>query len=130
MIYRKTVNRNVTREVLLFDKGEEVGHFTIIGESVDGECFDRSTCSMGIFLDDEFTNKGLSRKMMNFMFEQIDYPLSDDQLFFIDTDASRGFWDHIGMRENRHYGSKQEVLGKGYEKVSSWREIKKYLKNI
>ena len=130
MNYKKTITNYVTREVLLIDKGEEVGHFTIMGKSIDGECFGKSTCSMTIFLEEGYKNKGLSREMMKYMFEHIDYPLRENQRFFIDTDASNGFWDHIGMRANPLYDSKREVIGRGYEKVISWREIKKFLKNI
>jgi hypothetical protein len=60
--YRKTLTNCVFREVLLLNHGEEIGHFSIIGLSVDGECFGRSTCSMSIYVNEEFQKKRLSKK--------------------------------------------------------------------
>lgn len=124
--YRKTLTNCVCREVLLYKDGEEIGHFTIQGLSIDGECFDRSTCSMSIYVDERFQHMGLSKTMMRYMLEKI--KVSKEQLLFIDTDASNGFWKHIGMRENRHYESTREVIGKGYEKVITVGELQQFLK--
>ena len=77
---------------------------------------------MSIYVNEEFQKKGLSKKMMRYMFENIN--VSEEQLLFIDTDASVGFWDHIGMREN----VSDDDIGKGYEKVISVKELRQFLK--
>ena len=56
----------------------------------------------------------------------LEYPkIRKDQLFAIDSDASGGFWDAIGMKEGRYsdmekrvrYGSKRKMEGEGYHKI-------------
>jgi hypothetical protein len=46
-----------------------------------------------------------------------------DQMFFIDVDASCGYWDHIGMIDNRYYERNRSVEGRGYEKVITFEKL-------
>ena len=51
-------------------------------------------------------------------------------MFFIDADASAGFWDHIGYVENRYgydYFGLRDLEGKGYEKRISFENLQKYV---
>lgn len=83
--------------------------------------------TMTISIEDEFQKKGISRIMMRNMIEHV--TLDDSKLLFIDVDASVGFWDHIGMRINRYgldYKGKRNIEGRGYEKVISWKKLKKF----
>jgi hypothetical protein len=50
-------------------------------------------------------------------------------MFFIDADASNGFWDHIGMTLNRYgynYNGKRNLVGRGYEKVITFSKLYKF----
>jgi len=93
--------------------GSEVGYFSIHKE----------TMSMSIYIEDAYQNKGYTRALM----KPIINDMKDTQLLYIDTDASLGFWDHIGMKPNRHYTSKRKIEGAGYEKVIDVKTLKRYL---
>jgi len=138
MRYVKTyqLNGNVTRQVLLLDENKdgddkEVGHFTIDGICKTGkcECFNgNGICAMGISVDDYLLGKNLTRIMMKFMFENItkEITVDDNQLLYIDTDASQGFWPRIGMTQSRYAFSTRNVNGAGYQSVITYRDLKKY----
>jgi len=93
--------------------GKEIGYFSIHEE----------TWSMSIYIDEKFQKKGYSRQLIKTVIE----PLKETQLLYIDTDASGGFWDHIGMKPNRHYQSKRKIQGAGYEKVIDVKTLKGFL---
>jgi len=93
--------------------GKEVGYFQV----------HLKTMSMSIYIEEEYQHKGYARELM----KPIE-SLKDEQLLYIDTDASLGFWDHIGMKPNRHYNSKRNIQGAGYEKVIDVKTLKRYLK--
>ena len=127
----------ITRVVELFKNNISIGYFTIEGKSTTDECFDTgNTCSMTISIEDNFQGisfqkKGLSRIMIHYMVTMIrkDYhDIRDKQKLFIDTDASRGFWDIIGMKENPvcDYVGNNEPEGRGYEKVITFEELEKF----
>ena len=76
---------------------------------------------MNIFIEDEFKSKGYSKIMMKHMIDKILEDLPDinrDQMLFIDTDASNGFWDKVGLIESRYAYRipKYTIEGAGYEK--------------
>ena len=106
----------------------EVGYFEISGPEFDtGE-----TMSMGISIDDNYIGKGYTRELIKYLCNTIKtvYPqIRGDQLLFIDVDASDGFWDKIGMKENR-YGidsnTTRNLEGQGYEKYISFYDLCKF----
>ena len=89
--------------------------------------------SMGINIDDEindefYRNKGLARLMIASIIYVLvntatmvnkNIILSKLSLLYIDTDASAGFWDKIGMTESRLYSRR----GYGYEKEITLRDL-------
>jgi hypothetical protein len=104
---------HVIRKVDIIMNEQVLGSFTIEGIG-KGECFGTGhTCSMGIRINDgtnrqgkPYTGRGWARQMIQYMTKMIrdDCPsISDNQKLFIDTDASDGFWDRIGMTNNPHY---------------------------
>ena len=132
-----TGKNHITRVVELLKGHTSIGHFTIEGKSDGDECFGTgNTCSMTISLEDDFQGisfqkKGLSRVMIHYMVNMIkeDYPsISPDQKLFIDADASGGFWDKIGMKDNPvyDYNGDNEPEGKGYEKVITFSELERF----
>jgi hypothetical protein len=82
-------------------------------------------------LDSEQGN-GYSRMLIKEMIDHVENEqyMDGTQLLFIDMDASNGFWDYIGMKQNRYgldYKGKRDVIGRGYEKVISWNELKRFI---
>lgn len=87
---------------------------------------------MTIFLEPRHTGKGLSKKMMKYLFEcseNIFGKIPNDHNIYIDADGSDWFWNKIGMKENTNYTSEQDEEGAGYEKVISYGELKEWLYN-
>lgn len=131
----KEDNPHYLQTVTLYEKKSdtEVGHFKVDGFSGNGnESPYKSgrTMEMTIFLEPEHTRKGLSKKMMKYLFEcseKIFGPIPNDHNIYIDADASDWFWNKIGMKENRYYTSQRDLEGAGYEKVISYGELKKWL---
>ena len=112
--------RQQKRIVTLIQNNIEIGYFYIEGTNVD-------TVDMSIYIDDnpQLRGKGLAKLMIGYMILNIN--LSKDQLIFIDADASVGFWDYIGMQENRYYErNNRNVIGKGYEKVITYSNLIKW----
>ena len=89
-----------------------VGSFTIESN------FDNSLLTMSISIDDDFQGKGHARGMIREMCAHIRELniIDDDQLLYIDTDASDEFWVHIGMNKNANFESEDStIIGSGYE---------------
>ncbi len=106
---------------VLYNKGNEIKGRTSIYDI--GHCY-----SMEIHIDDHYQKKGLSRPLIKNLLETA--KLDDNTLLCIDGDGSDGFWDHIGFRINRYgydYDGKRELVGKGYEKVCTVRDLKKWI---
>ena len=74
--------------------------------------------SMSISIEEEHQGKGYTRIMMREMMRRLNWP--GDTVLYIDTDASCGFWRHIGMKENTN--------GNGYELCITVDELNNYLK--
>ena len=106
----------------LWIEGKECGSFIIGGGGLQSG----RTMAMEISIDDEHQHKGYSRTLIRTLcaFIRGHVPNCDSQLLFIDTDASVGFWDYIGMTDNPyydHYTKDQE--GGGYEKVITFERL-------
>ena len=115
-MYLSYSHKNSSRTVSLEKNGISYGHCTIYGE------FDKDTCSVSISIDEKYQGVGYSRLMWRYLFDNglLEYPIRSDQLFFIDADASAGYWDYVGFLPNRYgydYMGKRCLEGKGYEKV-------------
>ena len=76
--------------------------------------------SMSISIEEEYQGRGITRIMMREMMRQLNW--QDDTLLYIDTDASCGFWRHIGMKENTN--------GNGYESYISVDDLIHYIENV
>lgn len=109
-----------------------IGSFNIYSEELFISGF---THSLSINIDEEYQNIGLSNYLIYFMVKYIqkyiiNYSANIDMLFYIDVDASNGFWDYIGMSSNRYgidYKGLRNIEGKGYEKKISFRELLTYI---
>lgn len=89
------------------NKDEEVGRFEISKTPPH---------SMSISVDENYQKKGIS---MTLIFNLLNYISSKTELptntyFYIDTDASNGFWDHLGMEItpeiDPNYGYEKRIL--------------------
>lgn len=73
--------------------------------------------SMSISIEDDHQGKGYTRIMMREMISRLNWPRYT--VLYIDTDASCGFWRHIGMKENTN--------GNGYELCITLDELNNYV---
>jgi hypothetical protein len=112
--------------IFLCIDGEKKGECALTGQFDTGE-----TCAVTISIDEAHQGLGYSRLLWAEMVKQIEatYPaIRPDQMFFIDADASAGYWDHIGFKPNRYgydySGNRKNLEGRGYEKVITFKEIK------
>lgn len=128
---KKYICNRLKRSIDLYINDELIGELSI--EGVYGpnlDCFDSgNTCSLSISILDKYQNRGYSKLMWEQMIKHLKKEnIRQDQMFFIDADASTGYWDYIGMTINRYgydYKGKRELEGRGYEKVITFN----YLKN-
>jgi len=106
-------------EVTLSFGVNEVGRFSV---------YRLNPWSLGIHVEEEWRGKGLARRMMNAMLEEwtVRNEYDPDRVLYIDTDASSGFWEHIGMKDNPDVEN-SEVPQYGYEKQISVKELDNYL---
>lgn len=109
--------------IYLKKNNEEVGYFAIQG------FYNEGAKSMTVFVDDDYNKKGLSRLMivaMLYIFKYFYKVDNDGLLLSVGADSSNGFWDNIGMTDNRYYNSERDMPIRGYEKIitlktlSSW----------
>ena len=114
-----------TRKVILLINGKQHGECTVSGRFDTGE-----TCAVTISIDEAYQGLGHSRLLWTEMIRSIEYEhpsIRPDQMFFIDADASAGYWDHIGFKPNRYgydyNGNRMNLEGKGYEKVITFRHL-------
>ena len=104
------------------------GYFTIkinyaVSLPIDICDFQGTVPEMSILVEEPYNNLGLTKIMMQLLINQIKTECSNFmedagyKLLYIDTDASAGFWQHIGMVPNPHYDTKNKKRnGCGYEK--------------
>ena len=125
---------------IMLDK--TVGHFdvsgtapleneVIIGTKITPLLSSTTPISLGIGIDEEYQARGWSTPMIATMIESIGNQMSDEQLLFIDVDASQGYWKHLGFKENKHFGDTNRTpVGQGYEGFITWRDLKAYAKKV
>ena len=123
ILYIKNSLNRTQRKVLLYNNNNVIGEFTIDGDNM---------YSMSISIEDEYQKKGYSKimilTMLNKMKDEIPN-IHPDVMFFIDADASNGYWDYIGMTLNRYgynYNGKRNLVGRGYEKVITFSKLYKF----
>lgn len=107
---------------ILWIQGRECGSFMISGI---GGFHSGHTMSMEISIDEEHQKKGYSKLLIQTLCKFIsNMENGEGQLLFIDTDASGGFWDHIGMKANRYYDRfTPDREGGGYEKFITFEQL-------
>ena len=120
------IGKNIKYEIILKDINEDIGYFEISGEGFDTG----KTMSMGIEVDENYQGKGYSKFMIKKLCEfiRIDYPnIRDQQYLYIDTDASEGFWNKIGMESNPTYDMENpdniNKEGSGYESRITFKNL-------
>jgi len=87
--YSKTnLNTSAFHTVNIYDGDVVIAYFYICG----------FPANMGITVEDAFLGLGLTKTMILEMLAFAD--LDESSFLYIDTDASVGFWDHIGMQVN------------------------------
>ena len=130
--YQSIYGSNVYGSYLYTRGGREVGSFTIRGQGFNtGE-----TMFLNIFIDDQYIGRQYARLMINKLVEFIKTNIHDirhDQLLYIDTDASAGFWRHIGMKGHRYaeksskgISSNRKLEGLGCELEITMFELERY----
>ena len=144
-------NHNINCELIRVPQGQSgyisyttfipgVASFSIDGEQGDNKSgFDVSTMYMSIYIEEEYRSQGLAKKLIKKLCECIKnelYPMiRNDQLLFIDTDASweeirpgvlKSFWEHIGMKPSRMENITRNVIGAGYEKFIDFQSLCNY----
>jgi hypothetical protein len=104
---------------LLLHDAHEVGHFDI-------DYTDTTVC-MGIGIDDAYQKQGYSKLLIRKVCSHLKFP--PDKKIYIDTDASEGFWDYLGLLKNPLYDfseEQREVEGAGYEKFITFENLCNY----
>jgi GNAT superfamily N-acetyltransferase len=83
----------IHREVLYVVNNVEIGRFAI---------YTHVLMDMSVHVEEEHRCKGIARRMIRYMLEKLKSENAYDPVLFvyIDTDASSGFWDHIGLSPN------------------------------
>jgi hypothetical protein len=101
---------------LLLHDGHEVGHFDIDYTS--------NTVCMGIGIEDAYQKQGYSKQLIRKVCSNVQFP--PDKKIYIDTDASEGFWNYLGLVPNPLYDFTEEqrdMEGAGYEKYIVFSDI-------
>ena len=101
----------------------EVAHFELLGNLESDKESSLETVSLSIGIEDDFQGMQLSRIMMwSAVLQLREEGVNMEQYVYIDTDASAGFWDAIGMIPNEDDG----IKGFGYEKKITLNNIEKW----
>ena len=126
-------------QVTIMLAGNEVGNFdfkgtiprpgeNLIGTRIEPFFHQGSTIDLGISIEEEYKKQKWSTPMIATMIESIGNRMSDDQLLFIDVDASGGFWEHLGFEKNRYdRDTPRTPEGRGYEAHITLRDLKIYI---
>ena len=105
-------------EAKLFYHQVEVGYFHIK---------EGTTMDLSIWIDEAHRKRGHSRHLIHVVCDAIDLP--DTKRLYIDTDASEGYWAHIGLQPNPLYDfdeSMRDVEGAGYEMFITFADLKAF----
>lgn len=78
---------------------------------------------LSIYIEEEYRGKGYSRQLVR----DITYYMRDEapEVLYIDTDASGGFWDKVGMLPNPKIDD-YNCCQHGYEKCIAWEDFKAF----
>ena len=127
MYTKQICQSGCTREITYWEKKQEKGSFRMYSTNTDQ--FVGNTVDMSIYVEDTHRGTGLARKMMRELFLHINEEIGfDNVLIYIDTDASEGFWNHIGMIPNINYDT-MGLIGSGYEKCIDFAELRTWAHN-
>jgi len=114
----------IHRKLAIIKGDEEVAHFELLGDLCETTT---DTVSLSIGIEDEFQGIQLSRIMMWSIIMKLKEENVDlNQYVYIDTDASAGFWDAIGMIPNENENGTFGEKGRGYEKKITLTNIEKW----
>ena len=120
--YKKQVLKSGIRHICYIESIIQTGKNEIVNyEIANFEIYEYGSNeiipAMTISIEEEYQNKGYTKEMMKKMMNVLnEWP--KDKLLYIDTDASCGFWKHIGMVDN--------INGNGYELVISVEKLMNY----
>lgn len=130
-------------QLWILGKEKEQGHFSISGKGFYGEkttsVEQPQIMDLNISIEDEQQGNGYSNYLVHALCEYIlanthgtssglnNKEIIINYLLLIDTDASEGYWDKIGMILNRREKSKR-ANSSGYEKSITFRELHNYAK--
>jgi hypothetical protein len=102
-------------ESRLMNGSTEVGHFSIqFG----------TTYSLNIGIEQEYQGEGYSIQLIQAACRDTDIP--QNKKLYIDTDASEGFWNYLGLVPNPLYNFTEEqrdLEGAGYEKYIVFKDL-------
>lgn len=130
-------------QLWILGKQKEQGRFSISGKGFYGEkttsVEQPQIMDLNISIEDEQQGNGYSNYLVHALCEYIlanthgtssglnNKEIIINYLLLIDTDASEGYWDKIGMIPNRRENSKR-ANSSGYEKSITFRELHNYAK--
>lgn len=116
--YKTQVLKSGIRHVCYINDTIEIANFEIYNykNNIEHNGNNEIISSMTISVEDEHQGKGYTKRMIKKMLSTLDMP--KDKLLYIDTDASCGFWRHIGMEDNMN--------DNGYELVISVDKLMNY----
>lgn len=120
--YEKKNTVNEHRKILIIHNKVEIAHFEMLGDFSMTD-----TVSLSIGIEDEFQGMQLSRIMMwSAIMKLKEENIDMNEYVYIDTDASAGFWDAIGMQPNENERGSFGEKGRGYEKKITLKNIEKW----
>jgi len=119
-IFQDNANGRNRQTIIIDNTGQEVAHFDVnlINGAVDKYSLGISTEEIG----DQHKRQGFARLIIASMICKLEQEgISNQSTFYIDTDASGGFWDHVGMKRNPRYEPRAPTYNphhpeNGYEK--------------
>ena len=134
--FNKTIEFIKTHDIRVLYNGKNKCQIELVSNNVEIGYFSITfgdPLSLNISIEDtaEFRGKGLAKFMVACACLKMitQFPnIRSNQLIFIDSDASAGFWDNIGMVQNRNYerSRNRNLEGRGYEKYITFGNLSKW----
>jgi len=84
---------------------------------------------MSIFVEEEHRGQGWARRLVQALLLEAKREGFSAAYVYIDTDASEGFWDHVGFQVNPFHDNVSEPELYGYEKRVAWERLRQFAKN-